>query len=77
MREVDLQKKNQTGIVVDAGKADVQKTPRKFFIDHLFSLCGSLGSVLFVGVGFIVVFEIVMRFVFRSPTTWTGESAGP
>jgi C4-dicarboxylate transporter, DctM subunit len=49
---------------------------RKSLFDLAFGICGSLGSALFVVVAFIVVFEIVMRFIFRSPTTWTGEISG-
>jgi len=76
MPEVDIKKENHAESLVKAGEAIVQKTARKSIVDGIFSLCGSLGSAMFVVVGFIVVFEIMMRFIFRSPTTWTGEISG-
>jgi C4-dicarboxylate transporter, DctM subunit len=36
-------------------------------------LLGALGSMLFVCVSVMVVFEVIMRFVFRSPTSWISE----
>jgi C4-dicarboxylate transporter, DctM subunit len=42
-------------------------------LSMVLNICGMLGSTLFVCVAFIVVYEIVCRFVFRSPTTWVTE----
>jgi C4-dicarboxylate transporter DctM subunit len=76
MIEVDIKKENYAECLVEAASAIVQKSAKRSLVDGIFSLCGSLGSAMFVGVGFIVVFEIMMRFIFRSPTTWTGEISG-
>jgi C4-dicarboxylate transporter, DctM subunit len=40
---------------------------------RVLNILGSLGSMFFVCVAFMVVFEITARFVFRSPTSWIGE----
>jgi C4-dicarboxylate transporter DctM subunit len=34
---------------------------------------GGLGSLLFISVAVIIVYEVVMRFVFRAPTMWVAE----
>lgn len=34
---------------------------------------GYLASALFIAIGFIVSYEVVMRYVFNSPTVWVNE----
>jgi C4-dicarboxylate transporter DctM subunit len=34
---------------------------------------GRLGSLMFVGVAVMITLEVIMRFIFRSPTTWVME----
>lgn len=34
---------------------------------------GYLASALFISIGFIVCYEVVMRYVFNSPTVWVNE----
>lgn len=34
---------------------------------------GYLSSGLFVGIGFIVSYEVILRYVFNSPTIWVNE----
>lgn len=40
---------------------------------RLITLLGSLGSILFLVVACIIVYEVVMRFAFRAPTMWVAE----
>jgi len=42
----------------------------------LIGAIGRLGSALFLIVGFAIVFEVIMRSVFKSPTLWAGEISG-
>jgi len=37
---------------------------------------GAIGSALFVAVACIIVYEVIMRFVFRAPTMWVPEISG-
>jgi TRAP-type C4-dicarboxylate transport system permease small subunit len=50
---------------------------RDFFlfrwIDHTSELGGFVGTVCMLVVTLIIVFEVVMRYIFSSPTTWVGE----
>jgi C4-dicarboxylate transporter DctQ subunit len=34
---------------------------------------GYLSSTLFVGIGFIVSYEVIVRYIFNSPTVWVNE----
>tara|TARA_Y100001935_G_C17273406_1_gene493265 strand:- start:362 stop:838 length:477 start_codon:yes stop_codon:yes gene_type:complete len=34
---------------------------------------GYLASALFISIGFIVSYEVIMRYVFNSPTVWVNE----
>ena len=34
---------------------------------------GYLASALFVSIGFIISYEVVMRYIFNSPTVWVNE----
>lgn len=42
-------------------------------LSRLITPLGALGSLLFLGVACIIVYEVVMRFVFRAPTMWVAE----
>jgi C4-dicarboxylate transporter DctM subunit len=42
-------------------------------LSRLITPLGGLGSLLFVSVACIIVYEVVMRFVFRAPTMWVPE----
>ena len=43
-------------------------------IDRIVIWTGKVFSVLTLVVAFVVVYEIVMRYVFRAPTLWASES---
>tara|TARA_Y200000002_G_scaffold206541_1_gene170368 strand:+ start:138 stop:614 length:477 start_codon:yes stop_codon:yes gene_type:complete len=34
---------------------------------------GNLASALFIAIGFIVSYEVIMRYLFNSPTVWVNE----
>ncbi len=61
------------GSVVSAEKAIGKSGPVRSPLDAAIDLFGILGSVLFVCVAVMVVLEVVMRFIFRSPTSWVSE----
>jgi TRAP-type C4-dicarboxylate transport system permease small subunit len=42
-------------------------------IDRLSDLCGRLAAVLFVLIGVMITYEVVMRYAFFAPTTWAEE----
>lgn len=42
-------------------------------IENLIKLSGYLASALFVGIGFIVFYEVVSRYIFNAPTIWVNE----
>ena len=42
-------------------------------LSRVITSLGSLGSLLFLSVACIIVYEVVMRFVFRAPTMWVPE----
>jgi len=46
------------------------------FIRWVITNLGRLGSLMFLGVAVMITLEVVMRFVFRSPTTWVMEISG-
>jgi hypothetical protein len=52
-----------------AAPAASEKSPLRWVITTL----GKLGCLMFVGVAFIIVFEVIMRFIFRKPTMWVME----
>lgn len=43
------------------------------FIDRISSICARLSAWLFFIIGGIIVFEVVARYVFLSPTVWGEE----
>jgi C4-dicarboxylate transporter, DctM subunit len=45
-------------------------------LTRLIGIMGGIGSILFLIVALIVVFEVIMRSVFKSPTAWAGEISG-
>ncbi len=46
------------------------------FIRWVITNLGRLGSLMFLGVAVMITLEVIMRFVFRSPTTWVMEISG-
>ena len=76
MPETGIEKEANTEWGAGAERDVVEPTATKSLTGWIISFCGILGSTLFVGVGFIIVFEVLMRFVFRSPTIWAGEISG-
>ena len=42
-------------------------------MDTIIKYSGYLASWLFISIGFIVFYEVVMRYVFNSPTIWEEE----
>jgi C4-dicarboxylate transporter, DctQ subunit len=42
-------------------------------MDTIIKYSGYLASWLFISIGFIVFYEVVMRYVFNSPTIWVEE----
>jgi C4-dicarboxylate transporter, DctM subunit len=57
---------NRSDSAVEAGKGVL-----RWVITNL----GRLGCLMFLSVAFIITLEVVMRFVFRSPTIWSNEIA--
>jgi len=43
------------------------------FIERLSDFCGKLAAVLFFAIGGMITFEVVARYVFLSPTSWSEE----
>ncbi len=42
-------------------------------IDSLSDFCGRLSAVLFVLIGVMITYEVVMRYAFFAPTSWAEE----
>jgi C4-dicarboxylate transporter, DctM subunit len=47
--------------------------PEKSVIRWVITNLGRLGCIMFLSVAVIITFEVVMRFIFRSPTMWVTE----
>ena len=43
------------------------------YYDKLVKYSGYLASALFIAIGFIVSYEVIMRYLFISPTIWVNE----
>ena len=43
------------------------------YYDKLVKYSGYLASALFITIGFIVSYEVIMRYLFTSPTIWVNE----
>ena len=43
------------------------------FYDKIVKYSGYLASALFISIGFIISYEVIMRYVFNSPTVWVNE----
>ena len=43
------------------------------YYDKLVKYSGYLASALFIAIGFIVSYEVIMRYLFNSPTIWVNE----
>ena len=43
------------------------------YYDKIVKYSGYLASALFIAIGFIVSYEVVMRYLFNSPTIWVNE----
>ena len=41
--------------------------------DKIIKYSGYLASALFISIGFIISYEVVMRYIFNSPTVWVNE----
>ena len=41
--------------------------------DKIIKYSGYLASALFISIGFIVSYEVIMRYIFNSPTIWVNE----
>ena len=41
--------------------------------DKIVKYSGYLASALFIAIGFIVSYEVIMRYLFNSPTIWVNE----
>ena len=54
-------------------KTVAQAPPEKSILRWVITNLGRLGCLMFVTVAFIIVFEVIMRFIFRSPTMWVME----
>jgi C4-dicarboxylate transporter DctM subunit len=52
------------------------KPAEKSVIAFIITCLGRLGSAMFVAVACLIVFEVIMRFIFRSPTMWVTEISG-
>lgn len=56
-----------------AEETDIQASSGKSVVRWVITNLGRLGCVMFVAVAFIIVFEVIMRFIFRRPTMWVTE----
>ncbi len=45
------------------------------FIDQLSEYTGKLSAWIFFTIGLIITYEVLMRYMFNSPTIWVDESA--
>ncbi len=43
------------------------------YYDKIVKYSGYLASALFISIGFIVSYEVIMRYLFNSPTIWVNE----
>ena len=43
------------------------------YYDKIVKYSGYLASALFIAIGFIVSYEVIMRYLFNSPTIWVNE----
>ena len=43
------------------------------YYDKIVKYAGYLASALFITIGFIVSYEVIMRYLFNSPTIWVNE----
>lgn len=43
------------------------------WIDYSSDFGGVVASICMLGVTFIIVYEVIMRYLFNAPTTWVGE----
>ena len=43
------------------------------YYDKIVKYSGYLASALFITIGFIVSYEVIMRYLFNSPTIWVNE----
>jgi len=43
------------------------------YFDKVVKYSGYLASALFISIGFIVSYEVIMRYLFNSPTIWVNE----
>ena len=43
------------------------------YYDKIIKYSGYLASSLFIAIGFIVSYEVIMRYLFNSPTIWVNE----
>ena len=43
------------------------------YYNKLVQYSGYLASALFIAIGFIVSYEVIMRYIFNSPTIWVNE----
>jgi TRAP-type C4-dicarboxylate transport system permease small subunit len=43
------------------------------YYDKIVKYSGYLASALFIAIGFIVSYELIMRYLFNSPTIWVNE----
>lgn len=55
------------------GEATVSKEPDRSVIRFVITNLGRLGCIMFLSVAVIITFEVIMRFIFRSPTMWVTE----
>jgi len=53
----------------DAIPSDNEKSVLRWIITNL----GRLGCIMFLAVAVIITIEVIMRFIFRSPTSWATE----
>ncbi|MBL6929135.1 MAG: TRAP transporter small permease [Rhodospirillales bacterium] len=45
------------------------------FIDRLSDVCGKVAALLFFVIGGMITYEVIVRYVFLSPTIWAEEIA--
>ena len=61
------------GAVASADGTELHPPSDKSVTRWVITNLGRLGSLMFLGVAVIITLEVIMRFVFRSPTMWVME----
>ncbi len=70
------EKKKQEGATGGAPVQAVPQAPERSVLRFVITNLGRLGCLMFLAVAVIITYEVIMRFIFRSPTMWVTEISG-